>query len=208
MIRKVYLFIIIGFAVFVIVLNAVTVIMGAKSRQIINIFYMSERAAAVMLFFEHIIFESGVILSHPNDEEIRLAVWEECSGTPIDPELVMLIIGGNRLFSIDFDGSMGLMRVKSHMLRDMLGSSPFVLNDNIRAGVAYLIKLMEKEGALDIALCEYFKPVSSKTVFESDIKASNAYAVKIYNDYIKLNPQIKLRPEPALPDILPAPAYL
>ena len=192
MIRKIYLFILAGFIVFVVALNTITFLVGFNFRQTVNIFYLSERTAAVMLLFEHIIFESGVILSYPTDEEIRRTVWEECSGTVVDPELVMLIINGYKnsgAFNIDFDGSMGLMRVKTHMLHGMMGANPYILQYNIKAGVAYLSALMDEDSRLDVVLCEYFMPKSSRTTFEKDVKTSNEQAIKIYNEYIKIKPQ-------------------
>ena len=197
MVRRAYLFVLSGFVAFVLSLNAVTFFTGASLRQATNIFYLTERTVAVMLLFEHIVFESGVILYQPSEEEIKRAIWDECSGTSVDPELVALIVGSTnrRLFRIDFDGSIGLMRLKSYMLHDMMGVSPFILSNNIKAGVAYLNKLMEKERRMDVVLREYFKPVPSKTVFDRDIRAANEHAMRIFTEYSKVKPQNKLQYE-------------
>ncbi|MDR0453711.1 MAG: hypothetical protein LBH05_02725 [Deferribacteraceae bacterium] len=205
------MFIFISFVLFVIGLNTATFLAGFNPRQIVNVFYLSERTVAIALLLEHIVFESGVILHNPDDEEIRQAVWEECSGTSVDPELVMRIINGYKkrgLFCIDYDGSMGLLRVKSYMLRDMMGVSPFVLRDNIKMGVTYLSMLMEKDPRLDIILCEYLKPASSRTLFEKDIQAANRQAMKIYSEYINTKPQSEPRYAPDTGEIIPFISHL
>ncbi len=211
MLRKIYLFILICFTVFVLALNGITFFTGMNPRQLVNMFYLSERTTAVMLLFEHVVFESGVILHHPSEDEVRRVVFEECAGTEVHPELVMLIINSHKnrgLFHIDFDGSMGLMRIKSHMLNGMSGANPYVLQDNIKAGVTHLGRLLEEERRLDAVLCAYLKPESSRTVFETDVRASDELALRIYSDYMKLRPQSKPQQDYPAGDIIAYSSYL
>lgn len=186
MLRKLYLFILCAFVIFILLLNITTFLTDFNVRQLTNIFYVPERSVAAMMLFEHIVFESGIVLQSVSDKEVEQAIHEACQNRSIDPMLVAFMIqhGGSSPYAINTDGSIGLMRVKSYMLENTFQTNLFTVTDNIKTGVEYMAMLMQQNYGLKNALMHYYAP-SARMFFPGDVLNMQALSEKIYYEYDK-----------------------
>lgn len=182
--KKIYLIILSVFLIFILLINSITFLTAFNPRQLTNFFYIPERASAAAMLFEHIIFESGIILQSVENEAVKESIFKACDGTPIDPMLVAAMIenGNSDIYTINQDGSVGLMRVKIKMLDKASNRDLFAYNDNIEAGVKYLTELINDSYSIKNALDKYYTPASI-TKFDSDINQMLLLSDKVYAAY-------------------------
>jgi hypothetical protein len=158
-------------------LNIITISASAGD---VGLFYVRERTVAAAMLVKHVILESGIFLPEITEDEIISSVYEACSGTSVDPRLVLMLVkNSNGPYSIDFDGSVGLMRLKLPLASRI---DPYILENNIRTGVNRLDVLLRKSMDTEQALYEYLMPVS-RSALDKDREKIRRLAAAIYEEY-------------------------
>ena len=177
--RRFYLLIFGSFFLFMLLLNIITLSAGSW-----GFFYVNERSKAALALMKHVVFESGVFLPEIASETIVEAAQTATKDTSVSPSLILLIAETSKgPYCIDYEGTMGLMRVKYPML--IKGQDPYILENNIKAAVTTLNSYIEKHGDIKLALEEYFRP-TSRSASEKDKEKMRLLAGEIYYKYSQL----------------------
>jgi hypothetical protein len=179
-IRKVYTFLLLLFLAMLATINITAFLTDFNKKQLINLFHVRQRLWAVVGLYEHIFFESGLVLSDTEQSVINGAIKQASEATGIDEMLITLMVEPSKRFVIHENGAVGLMRVRSQMVEKGTTIDLFKLEDNILAGANYLKTLKTEE--TKNALIQYYKPVS-KTLFKGEILRMQKKALDIYWDY-------------------------
>lgn len=167
--------------VFVAAVNVISFVTAFDKKQLMNPYYLSERAHAISMLAEHVIFESGFLLKEESYDNIAKYIKKASDEKGIDPLLIYTIISSTKksAYNIDMDGSIGYMGVKTTIIKDYPGKNPFHAEDNIFIGVSHLASLIEQESDLESAIEQYLAPTKN-------YHSTPQLAKSIYENYVGL----------------------
>lgn len=177
--KRLYVATLLIFGIFVVSVNTISFMTCFNKRQLVNFFYLSERVSSITKLAEHIVFESGLIIKKESLEKVSEYINDVCKDTAVDPLLVytMVTVAGLDPYAIDFDGSMGYMRVKPHVAGKFDDKDPYIAKDNIYMGVAHLSELIKREGDVEKALQLYYTPEKAYGAYNHTVVYAISHAV-------------------------------
>ncbi|WP_022850303.1 lytic transglycosylase domain-containing protein [Limisalsivibrio acetivorans] len=187
--EKIYKRILTAFIAYVLLLNTLTFLTTFNPKQLLNPFHIRNRTISVYHLTRHVILVSGIAFRPiprevVNEKAVRLS--EEFG---IDPELVKIVIDVEseyNKFAISRTGAMGLMQLMPATFNDMSDGDPFLMEDNLRAGIKYLTQQLARFRNTELALSAYNAGPTTVTSFGNripDYGETQHYVKKIMGRY-------------------------
>jgi len=179
--HKFYKWLITAFIIYVFLINTVSFLTTFNPKSLINPFNIKNRSISTYLLVKNIVFVSGVAFRKTDVKEVNKIVDELSKKYEVDPKLVKAMIkveSDYRKFAISRAGAMGLMQIMPKTFAQIGTGDPFIIENNLEAGIKYISIQLKSFNNTEIALAAY--NAGPHRVRQNDNKIPNIGETRIY----------------------------
>lgn len=133
---------------FLFAVNVCSFVAGFDSRQLINLFYLKDRAIASGYLLKNIILYTGVHIKLISEEALDGIIISAAREYGIDEDVLRSVAVRKNQFSISRDGKMGLTFISVEEFHKSDCKDPFMPDDNIRAAASAIKRNGNKNNVL------------------------------------------------------------